>query len=262
MAMKLRRTAIALASTLVVIGVLSLLAYRATQQVPSFYQASLLADRRVQEAAANELGSRATALYNDVREKQEWHAVFTEEQINGWLAVQLLRDHPDLLPDDVRDPRIALLPQQMTLAAQTDHNGLTTVVSVNVGLYVHEPDVIACRFYSAYAGKLRLPLHSVLDEITRVADTIDLPLRWAQTDGDPVALLEVSQIPGIAQNDGQQIVRLDNVELHEGQLYLAGHTGLAEQAETGSRRTDSDLPKKTSAVDEPERSAGATFNRR
>ena len=43
----------------------------------------------VLERGSRELESRATALYSDAKQIGRWQALFTSEQINGWLATQL-----------------------------------------------------------------------------------------------------------------------------------------------------------------------------
>src|SRR5688572_28758959 len=88
------RLAIVLTSGAAVLAVASLLAvYRASQQVPDFYREAIIADSQRQAAASKEMLRTATALVNDAQQEGEWEAEFTEEQINGWLAVDLVENH-------------------------------------------------------------------------------------------------------------------------------------------------------------------------
>src|SRR5689334_12677815 len=83
-------------------------AYYAVQQVRPFYQQALQVEPEVLERGSRELESRATALYSDARQRGEWQAVFTSDQINGWLATQLAQNPDGQLPANIRDPRIAI----------------------------------------------------------------------------------------------------------------------------------------------------------
>jgi hypothetical protein len=48
---------------------------------------------------------------------------------------------------------------------------------------------------------------------------LELPLHWSQIDGDPVALVTIAT----ARDEEGRAVQLDTLELHDGELYLAGH---------------------------------------
>src|SRR5687767_2691292 len=105
------RLAIVLTSGAAILAVASLLAvYRASQQVPDFYREAITADTQRQAAASKEMLRTATALVNNAQHEGEWEAEFTEEQINGWLAVDLVENHGQALPPEVQDPRVSIRP--------------------------------------------------------------------------------------------------------------------------------------------------------
>ena len=214
---------IAASVSLVVVACSALLisgAYIASQHVPSFYDEALVLDSSVQTQASEEMESRASALYNDVRRQGEWQALFSADQINGWMAVDLARDHPELFSGDIQEPRVSIQPECLSLGFRMDTKGISTVFSVDVGIYLAEPNVIACQIYSARAGALPLPLKSVLDQVSATADKLDIPLRWRQSNGDPVALLTI--VPG--QDQQRRALHLEKLELLEGEIYLAGRS--------------------------------------
>jgi uncharacterized protein YpmS len=215
---RLQLTVIALLAVVLCAGIALLLTYRSLKHVPPFYNQALAANSVKQEIASEELGSRATALYNDVRLRQKWEALFTDDQINGFLAVDLPEKHPRLLPKDVREPRVAITPEHVTLGFQVEASGVTTVFSVEADVYLSEPNVIALHLQGARAGKLPLPLQKVLDHISVAAQRLKIPLRWAQADGDPVALLTIEP----TSPQGKHRMQLETLELHDGEVYVAG----------------------------------------
>jgi hypothetical protein len=81
---------------------------------------------------------------------------------------------------------------------------------------------VAIRVRKARAGALPLPLKGFLDRIADVALQSGLVLRWAQEDGDPVALFK---IPSEHEDYLTQGVFLESVELRDGAVYLAGRSG-------------------------------------
>ncbi len=213
--------AFSLAALSLGLGVAAFAAYRLSQQVPEFYQQALRADPQSEQEASDLMLQEATALASEVRQGGDWQAVFTAEQINGWLAVDMVRNHPDLLPRSVSDPRVAIGPEQVRLACRVDRRNWKGVVWLAVDVYLaDEPNVIALRIRGARAGVLPLPLDMILDHIGRKADQLDLRIRWRQADGDPVV-----EIPVPPPRDAEEkVLRIETLQLAEGKVYLSGST--------------------------------------
>ena len=204
---------------LVIAGVVFML-YRASQKVPEWYEAKLEADPVRQVEASDEMLQQATALVSDVKKEGQWQAVFTAEQINGWLAVDLVKNHRDLLPPRVSDPRVQIEPGEMTIACRFQQEDLTGVLSLTVDAYMAEPNVVALRVRKARAGLVPLPLEKVLDQISQAASQADLQIQWRQTDGDPVALISLPP----TRDEENRLVQVETIRLGEGEVYLGGST--------------------------------------
>jgi hypothetical protein len=212
-----------------VVGVLLLgaliavgLVYWATQQSVPWYEEALLTDPPKAAAAGDELERHATALVSDVKRPGErWEAIFTDEQINGWLAVDLVEKYSEALPSGVSDPRVAIDPGGARFACRYNGPQLSTIFNVRTDVYLtDEPNVIAVRIRHARAGALPLPLKRVFDEATLAAQRRGIAIQWGEQQGDPVALLTLpdhhAEIPGR--------LRLETLSLREGDVYVAGST--------------------------------------
>src|ERR1700742_869588 len=130
MARKLRLALVGLTATAVLVSLALWTAYWATRQVRPFYQQALAIDPQTLERGKEELESRATALYTDAHQAGAWRALFTDEQINGWLAAELSNRSSDLgvkESHDFREPRVAISPGQLTLGFRTTQRGVDTV---------------------------------------------------------------------------------------------------------------------------------------
>jgi hypothetical protein len=206
---------LALAATLFIV-------YRASRHVPQFYQQALAADPVVQRSAGDELERRALELTNEVQHSGDWEAVFTDEQINGWLAVDLIEKFPDLLPSEVHEPRVVITPDEVRVACRYTDENITAVISLalTVGL-TDEPNVVAVRVKRVRAGALPIPLNQFLDDITQAARESGLDLRWTQAEGDPVALI---RLPTENTELPDRTLHLKKFELRAGEAYLAGET--------------------------------------
>jgi hypothetical protein len=195
-------------------------AYYAAQQVRPFYEQALHLQPEVLERGSQELESRATALYSEARKAGQWQAVFTAEQINGWLAVQLVDNLQVELPSRIRDPRVAISPDMVTLGFRMSSGTVETVVSVDAGVFLTDDGAVAIRFASVRAGALPLPVMQLADEIADACQELALPVKWTRQDGQPVAVVELHSD---TSTDKRQFY-MDAIELREGELYVAGHT--------------------------------------
>ena len=210
--------------------------YQASQSVPEFYELALAADPIKQKYASNEMFNRSTRLIQEVKQERRWHARFTAEQINGFLAVDLQKKFPDLLPGAIRDPRVAIREDGISLGCRYDNGSIETVLSINMQVYLSSADTVAVRIESARAGSLPLPLSDVLESISTAARTANWSLTWKQEDGDPVALLTIPP-----PRDARDMpITLEAIKLREGEVYVAGASGdvksLANQSTSSESR--------------------------
>ena len=206
---------------LVLVGGLGLVAvYWGSQRVPEFYRQALAEDPKAAEQASGEMLEQAAALASDIEKGGQWEAVFTAEQINGWLAVDMERNYPDLLPSSLSDPRVAIDPETMWIACRIDRGQLKGVVSMAADAYLARPNVIALRIRHARAGILPLPLDTILDKISEKASQLDLQIEWLQTEGDPV--VEITLPPPRDEHD--KAIRIEALRLGQGEIYLSGST--------------------------------------
>lgn len=194
-------------------------AYRASQQAPEFYRLALEVDPAVHKVGSDQMLQRATALASDVKKPGRWQALFTEEQINGWLAVDLVNNHSVALPPTISDPRVRIEPGSVTFACRVRQDRWESVLSLTVDVYLAAPDTVALRIRRARAGAMPLPLDTVLAHAAQAARHARRPVEWRQVDGDPVALLPLEPM-----NKHRITVAIDTLSLREGAIYVAGTT--------------------------------------
>jgi len=227
----LRRLRIAVTALVGLLGVGLVvygLALRAMREVQPFYAAATQAKAEELESAGRRLQSRVSALYRKrkptgLRRPQpsrRWQTVFTDAEVNGWLAVNLKEKYGELLPPGVSEPRVAFSEGVCKLGYQYDGKKFSTVISVEGEAFMVSKDVAAIRFRRAWAGALPLPMARVVKEITTAVALLELPLRWAEQDDDPVLLIPVAD----ALSTSEELRRLEQLELRDGELRLAGST--------------------------------------
>jgi hypothetical protein len=220
MARKFRIAAIGTLTITMLLVALAGGAYYAARQVSPFYEQALHTEPEVLERGSRELESRATALYSDAKQIGHWQALFTVEQINGWLATQLAADKGSELPSNMRDPRIAIDHDILTLGFRTKSGGVETVISVDASVLLTETGDVGIRLISVRAGALPLPIMQLADQLATACKKLKLPVRWTQEKGQPIAIVNISSN---ASAENREFC-IDSIELRKNEMYVAGHT--------------------------------------
>lgn len=215
-----RKALLILGAVLVAACAAGVALYQALRHTPEFYRKALAADTAAQHLASDQMLQRATALASDVNKPGRWHAVFTADEINGYLAVQLPKDYPGLLPASFRDPRIAITPQHVVLACRYEDSRVACVLSLTVEVYLADPNVVALRLRRARAGAIPLPLDDVLRQISRATEHLAWRVQWRQAEGDPVAQVHLPMPRG----QDRKRIQIDTLRLGEGEIYVSGRT--------------------------------------
>jgi hypothetical protein len=203
--------------------------YRAARTVPEFYQQTLVLEPQAAEKSGNEFTEQTFELANRVRDIGKWSALFTDEQVNGWLATEMPQKHPELVPEGFADPRVRFGQDGLQFGVQYTAAGVQTVVWLDVEVSMTESREAALRFRRVRAGDLPLPLGHVLDALTQVAEDLHVPLRWTTVDGDPTALIALS-----ATSDGRMRFELEQVKISAGRLFVSGRTLRPTAAKPGA----------------------------
>jgi len=216
-----RRTRLLLfvAVGLVVLIALVLLGlYLAVRHEPAFYREAMGIKPDVLEKASDRMLKNIGALQSAMARRGRWKAVITAEEINGWLAVDLVKNHPNTLPPSVHDPRVAIDPNGMTMACRYE-GGVSSILSLTVQPYVPEPNIVALRIVRGRAGMLPVPLKTVLDGLSKAAADMQLRLKWVQAGNDPVAMLSLPE-----DDDADRVVRIETLQLADGEIRVSGIT--------------------------------------
>jgi hypothetical protein len=193
-----------------------LLVYLALRAEPEFYRRALTGDPAAMRAGSEELLRQAAALEGAVQREGRWELLVTAEQINGWLAVDLPKNHPRALPPEMSDPRVDISGGVLTVACRYHQSGVNCVLSLSLRPYLTEGKTLAVQVVGARVGILPAPLGRVVDEISKSAGQLNLQLRWQRgDDGNPVALLSMP-------DDADHHVVLETIRLEDGKIYIAG----------------------------------------
>ncbi len=237
--MFLRRILVIAGLLLAATGVLAALLAWGFHGQPSFYRAALQIDARQSRESGDQFEYQIFNLHNDIRNAGHWYASFTADQVNGWLATDLLEKFPEVIPPGVEAPRIAIENNRLHLGFRLISPAVQGVISLGGELFcTDQPNQIGFRLDYVCIGWIPLPIGQWADNIASHFNAVGLPLRWTEFEGAPAALV---QLPNRLRSDNTISFRLSSFELRDGELCIGGYTNGDHPAYIGAQEllTDS-----------------------
>jgi hypothetical protein len=188
------------------------------RQVRPFYSAALTIPQPKLKEANREFLNRTSRFNNDVRRPGEWTLLLTDEQINGWFGVDLVNNHPEALPKEIRDPRVKITPEQISFGVMVDREPFPVAASIDFTLRITNPRELMVRVITARVGNLPWSVEMIVAQIRHWAQEQGWTLRETTIGNDPVLLLSPPAPNGRAE------LTFETLELHEGEIFLRGRT--------------------------------------
>jgi hypothetical protein len=195
---------------------------------PAFYRQSAApagperrrASKRFQEQFFNMVQRIA---YPD---RHPWGVELPQDQINAYFAEDFLKlgNWERNLPQAIREPRVAILPNQLRLGFRYGQPPWSTVISLdlNIWLVPSEPNALALEVQRVCAGALPIAGQSLLENIVEALRRQDIEVTWYRRSGRPVALL---RFQADQRRPTVQLCRLV-LQLQEGKILVGDPTGM------------------------------------
>jgi hypothetical protein len=191
---------------------------------PYYYRAMVGLSREQRAGRAKKFVAQSLQLRNDICNEPNWEAVFTDQEVNAWLAEDLVTHFADRLPPEVHEPRMLFEPDRIILAFQLQQGGVQSIITVVARPRVPGGNTIELTLEKIRAGILPVPADNILDRIIEYARRHGIDAEWARKDGYPVVLMRYT--PHIERED----VRLEELQIRDHQIRLAGRSDLAKGA--------------------------------
>lgn len=183
---------------------------------PTFYRQIVSQPRAAQEKEAKQFLAQSLQLSNDIRNEPTWEAIFTDQQVNAWLAEDLVKHFADQLPPEVHQPRVMFEMDQVTLAFELDQGPVRSVIWVVAKPKVPEANVLELTLEKIRAGVVPVPPEKIVDKLMERAKTQGLNVTVRHEADHPVVVIRYVPV------SGREDVLLERVQVVKGELRLAG----------------------------------------
>ncbi len=220
--MPLRRKILGIVAAVVML--LAGLAWWAITWEPPFYHSAsqLPPDSDTVRKLSKAMTQQVMQFADEIRNEPTFEADFTEEQVNAWLADELERKHSRLLPKEMGRPRVHFSDRQFEIACQYRHDVVTTVASGTVSAWVTDDHLLALEVDSLRAGRIPLPIASILEPLVRQLRSQNRRAEWRQVNGHEVLVVDLLGVDDGGRG-GDKVDRvLETVELKPGVIRLKG----------------------------------------
>jgi hypothetical protein len=174
------------------------------------------------ERAAARMVTAGSALHAALGRAGPWGTAITDAEANAWLAIDLPRNHPGLLPAGLADPRVRFRPHRVEVALRAGSGLLSTVVWCDLGVVLRGVNQLGITVEGASAGALPIPGTPVLAELGRRIAACGAVTELRRMDGRMVLVV---YIPARLGGDGPQC-RLESLRIDTGEAAVAGSTVL------------------------------------
>ncbi len=152
-----------------------------------------------------------------------YYARFTDEQINSFFQEGLIQTglSTRLLPEGVRQPRVAIEPGRLRLAFRYGRAAWSTVISIDLGIWMAagEQNTIVIEVEHFRAGALPIGAQSILQDVTMAIrqNNSNIEVNWYRNpeSGNPCAVVHF-----LSSDPQRPTVLLDAVQLEQGKMTI------------------------------------------
>ena len=162
------------------------------QSVPQRYQQALDVSEEVHAQHAEELSQILDSIESDIGDRSRLVFNVTQSQLNAWLARELEANPNVSLPVGIRQPRVFITRNGLTLMFTIERSRFSAVISVVLDVRLAEqPNTIEVHLVSVHAGKLPIRIKRVFDEIEGAMARSGIQFQWKSGSQRQVALITI-----------------------------------------------------------------------
>jgi hypothetical protein len=197
--------------------------YYTSQQQPEFYDAAMRLEEAQNQAMGSKMETTALEIYNSAMFPTTWDGRLSEMEINGWLASELPTKFPEMLPENIKDPRVSLEANQLTIACRCSYKDLQGMLVGKFDLFCTEqPNQVAVRIRSVKLGVLPFPVTQFADVITDLLQKSGYESNWSTKDGDPLLLVNVPDDHLVIEEYYR--IEVKSFDIKEKAIFITGET--------------------------------------
>ena len=212
--------ALGLGIVTLLIGVtMIVLLWRSAQVSPSFYSEALAVPPETQQQASEEFSAATEEVVERIESNREWETSISEEQLNGWLAIDLQEILRSRGLTELEQPRCHIEADGLSLACRWKASGLGGVLLLECRPVLDaDTESLTIEIHRVASGLLSVPRSRWLEPVRRAIESSELPVTWGVDQEPPSFKVDLSRIEA---SPGRRLT-FESVELQEGAIVVSG----------------------------------------
>lgn len=195
------------------------LAYLSAQRTPEFYQEALEVPQETQELRNKEMLRSVRNLNNEIQENRKpWEAAFTAEALNAYFAVEAAKIGANLLPREIKEPRVFFSPQGIELACRVEQGAASGILHLGLGVSLPEPNRLTIRVRDTKLGTLPISREKAAGMVKRILEKSGRPVQQGREAGDPTLTFPLDM------KVGKMNIIVEDMEIQRGKISFSGRS--------------------------------------
>ena len=191
----------------------------AVKSKPAFYAKSLSVERSVWVQKSKIAVEKTTGAFEKLTPSEtKWKTEYSEDEVNGYLAIGLQQDYPKILPKEIKNPRIQLFDDQLKFACEIDAGSFSGVLDLGLKIQFPKPNSCEIRFQNARLGLLPFSSETIRDLLADGLRQSGAKVEMKEIEGDPTFVADF-QIP---LEEKKLLLLLENLSVQNDVLSLSG----------------------------------------
>lgn len=196
--------------------------WQALSFVPHFYLQAEPPPGPARQQASRRFESQLHNLFvNDIRYETNWQATVQGQELNSWLAEDLIRSNlVSLLPPRISEPRIVFRQDRVLIGCWYDVAGFRGLVSLELRVWLapQEPNTIVLQVERFRFGAIPLAAKLLQEEIGERVRQQNVKVLWYRYQGLPTVVLRLQA------DQREPSILLQALEVADGRLVFRGQS--------------------------------------
>ena len=165
---------------------------------------------------ANPIGE--SSGWETIPVKQHWQAELTEDEVNGYLAIEIPKHFPQLFSGGIRNPRVSLKNNKLAIASQIEQGMVSGVLDLALDIQFPRPNRCVILFQRAYVGLVPFSRETVRDIFAEGLQGGGRKLELTKVQGYPALIVDLGN--DLKNQDFSLILR--EIRAINGTLVISG----------------------------------------
>jgi len=150
--------------------------------------------------------------------RQHWQTELSEEEVNGYFAVEIPKNFPQLFSRGIKDPRISLKNGKLEVACQIEQGMVSGVLDLVLDIQFPQPNRCEILFQRAYVGLVPFSRETVRDTFAKGLQGGGRKIETTRIQGYPALVIDL----GNHLKNQDYSLLLQEIQVINGSLSISG----------------------------------------